>query len=158
MKEELHAAIIRTGQMLRSAEGEKDLQPLASVLKTHLDGLINIAIGQLEREMEGFVDSPVTYSLPPEIVETVTAGENTKSQLPQDNQEAFAKAVEYADQWREWKGVIKDKPRGEVEVRFKCGQVWPGSAEKCIWELGEESSVSDDFQIIAWRPNHSSAS
>lgn len=157
MKKELHDAIVETGRMLQDASGS-GCDVYESTLRIHLYHLINIAVGKLEQEIEGFTDSPVTYRLPPEIVETVTAGGNTKSQLPQDSQEAFAKAVEYADGWREWNGVMSDKPRGEVEVRLKCGLVCFGSAGGYAWELGAESCVPDDFQIIAWRPYHSSAS
>lgn len=151
MKEDLHAAIIRTDKMLQEANGV-DCQAYISTLRIHLYHLINIAVGRLEQEMERFTDSPVAYRLPQEIVETVIAGENTKSQLPQDNQEAFAKAVEYADGWREWNGVMADKPTGEVEVRLKCGQLWSDDAEKFVWVTGVKSSIADFYQIVAWRP------
>lgn len=148
---ELHEAIIRTNKMLQEAGGEF-CRAYETTLRVHLRHLINIAVGKLEQEMEVFTDSPVSYRLPQEIMETLGLGENTQSQLPQDNAEAFAAAVDYADGWRPWSGG--DCPHdGYVDVRLRSNVVYSSYAGGLRWGHGtKDSGLAFDTDIVAWRP------
>lgn len=186
---ELHSAIVETGRMLQDASGS-GCDAYEAVLRTHLHHLINIAVGKLEREMEGFTDSPISYHLPQETSETSTAGGNTQSQLPQDslgkisdlpaslilsdgdsfvagearkavplqrvglipqdNAEAMAAAVDYADGWRPWSGG--DCPHdGAVKIRLRNGSVSKGPGSRFYWVHGGSDFVRG-LEIVAWRP------
>lgn len=149
---ELHNAIVETGRMLQDASGS-GCDAYEEVLRTHLHHLINIAAGELEREMEGFTDSPVSYRLPQEIMETLGLGENTQSQLPQDNAEAMAAAVDYADGWRPWGGG-KQTYGGPVWVKLRDGKVSFGfSATHFIWNHAPENQLQyTRNDIVAWKP------
>lgn len=143
---ELHNAIVETGRMLQDASGS-GCDAYEAVLRAHLHHLINIAVGKLEREMEGFTDSPVSYRLPQEIMETLGLGENTQSQLPQDNAEAMATAVDYADGWRPVDSDNLPADNQLVEIRRENGKRQKARAYvfSWVWQTGGN-------QITAWRP------
>lgn len=84
-----------------------------------------------------------------EVAETPKVGENTQTQLPQDNAEAMAAAVDYADGWRPWGGHEWPPCLRNVLVVRRDGKesIKPVHSYSLRWS--HNFSGSD---IVAWKP------